>query len=64
MNDVIEIAKTRRNELLAEIETRMAEVEELENFIRYGRGLIKKNGTAPKARPASSEVEAAHIAAE
>lgn len=39
MSDVITVAKNKRARIMAEIERLMAEAEELENFIHFGRKL-------------------------
>lgn len=49
MSDVIQVAKDKRARIMAEIERLMAEAEELENFINFGRKLSADEATG---RPA------------
>jgi hypothetical protein len=46
MSDVITVAKNKRARIMAEIERLMAEAEELENFINFGRKLSASDVTA------------------
>lgn len=55
MSDVIKIAQDKRARLMKEIETRMNEVEKLDNFIMFGARLTTEE--QPEADPPAVAAE-------
>ncbi len=52
MTDVMKLAQDKRARLMREIEDRMAEVEELDNFLSFGARLSTED--SPKSDDAST----------